>query len=501
MLNYSSATRWDKEADVVVVGYGAAGAAAAITAHDAGARVLIIEKAPRGEEGGNSRVSGQGWLNPEPLEQAITHLNALCGAYTVPQEMVRTWAEEMAQNSDWVRDMLGGNPAPYKTGREGADFPDLPGVEGVRAFHNFEGTGERGFERLWKLLKAAVEKRQIETFHATPVKELVQHGDTKEILGVVAEREGKPYYVKARRAVVLTCGGFENNQEMIRDFLHDLPYCYPLGTPYNTGDGIKMALEVGADLWHMNNIAGPWYSLKVPEFPSILELMPLNFAKEFPGGMIVVGPDGKRFMDEKHRNTHGKVNISGQWTQAPSPCPMYMIFDHTLFSAGPLYDKHLHHGWNQILKLYDWSDDNAAEVAKGWIKKAGNLAELAKKVSLDSAALATTIARWNSICTAGQDNDFGRTRMLSPIVEAPFYAIELSPVFINTQGGPRRDSRARIVRPNRTPIMRLYSAGELGSIYSFLYQGGGNIGECMAFGRIAGRNAAGERPWDRQERS
>ena len=72
---------------------------------------------------------------------------------------------------------------------------------------------------------------------------------------------------------------------------------------------------------------------------------------------------------------------------------------------------------------------------------------------------------------------------------------------LNTQGGPRRNEKGQIVRPNGTPIPRLYSAGELGSIYSYLYQGTGNIGECLAFGRISGRNAATETPWDRKSPS
>ena len=84
--------------------------------------------------------------------------------------------------------------------------------------------------------------------------------------------------------------------------------------------------------------------------------------------------------------------------------------------------------------------------------------------------------------------------MLAPIAEQPFYAVELSPSMLNTQGGPRRNERGQIVRPDGTPIPRLYSAGELGSIYSYLYQGTGNIGECLAFGRISGRNAAAEAP-------
>jgi predicted oxidoreductase len=86
--------------------------------------------------------------------------------------------------------------------------------------------------------------------------------------------------------------------------------------------------------------------------------------------------------------------------------------------------------------------------------------------------------------------------MLASIVDKPFYAVELSPAMLNTQGGPRRNERGQIVRPDDRPVKRLYSAGELGSIYSYLYQGTGNIGECLAFGRVSGRNAAAETPWE-----
>ncbi|MFC1935365.1 FAD-binding protein [Chloroflexota bacterium] len=483
--------KWHRQTDVVVVGYGAAGAATAITAHDAGAGVLILEKAPEGQEGGNSRVAGQGYLNPASIDKTITYFNALCGSYTVPEEMVRVWAEEMGRNNDWVR-ILGGDPVEHQQQSEGIEFPELPGADCVHKYHHGPVAG---YEGTWNLFKGAVEERHIEVLYATPGKELIQNRATGEILGVRAVREGNPFNVAAMRAVVLTCGGFENNQEMIRDFLSDLPYCYPSGTPYNTGDGVKMAMTVGADLWHMNNISGPWYALKVPEFPSTFEMTPLHYRIDLPGGMIVVGANGKRFVDEKHRSAHGKVNSSGQWTQSPTPCPMFMIFDHTLFSAGPLHDMNTHHSWNPILRVYDWSDDNSAELAKGWIKKADTIAALAREIGQGPATLEDTINKWNGYCNAGKDLEFGRARMLSPIKDAPFYAVELSPTFINTQGGPRRNAKSQIVRPDGSPIGRLYSAGELGSIYGYLYQGTGNIGECMAFGRISGRNAAAEKPW------
>jgi predicted oxidoreductase len=85
--------------------------------------------------------------------------------------------------------------------------------------------------------------------------------------------------------------------------------------------------------------------------------------------------------------------------------------------------------------------------------------------------------------------------MIQPFGSGPYYAIELSPSMLNTQGGPRRNARAQIVRPDGTPIPRLYSAGEMGSIFSYLYQGTGNIGECFAFGRIAARNAVADKAW------
>ncbi|MFC1918395.1 FAD-dependent oxidoreductase [Chloroflexota bacterium] len=491
-LKHSIPGNWDRDTDVIVVGYGAAGAATAITAYDEGAEVLILEKAPEGEEGGNSRVAVGGWFTPTPVSRAISYFNALCGAYSVPEEMVKVWAEEMGENKDWVIS-LGGNPVKSRTGLAGAEFPELPGADCV---HSYRQNGERGNEQLFKLLKTSVDKRGIKVLYATPGKELIENCPTKEILGVRTEREGNQFNIKAKRAVVLTCGGFENNQEMVRDFLTNLPYCYPWGTPYNTGDGIKMAMAAGADLWHMNNIAGPWYALKVTEFPSVFMIRALYYDKELPGGMILVGADGKRFINEKHKIAHGKVQVAGRWIQAPSPCPMFMVFDHTLFSAGPLYNKNDSEGWNAILKVYDWSDDNSAEMARGWINKADTIEELAMRIKLNPAVLEDTANKWNKCCAVGKDTDFGRTVMLSPIGAKPFYAIEVSPAFINTQGGPRRNGKGQILRPDGSPIRRLYSAGELGSIHSFLYQAAGNLGECLAFGRISGRNAATEKPWD-----
>src|SRR3984885_1392758 len=346
---------WDVEADVVVVGFGAAGMAASVTAHDLGADVVILEKAPRGQEGGNTRVAGQGYLNTSAVDPAIAYLTALCGPYAVPPEMVRVWAQEMCQNNAWLAS-LGCDPQEHQHPPVGIEFPDLPGADCVHKFHD----GPRyGYSNTWKLFESRVRERPIRVLYETPGRALIQDGAGKDILGVRARRRDETIAVKARRGVVLTCGGFENNQEMIRNYLPGIPYCYTSGSPYNEGDGITMAMSVGADLWHMNNYAGPSMALKVPEVRTTFSMQALHYSKEQPGGMIVVGPDARRFCDEKYKTRHGKIPVNGRWLPLSTPCPMFMIFDHTLFSAGPLYDKHPSHGWTQIIERYDWSETNS----------------------------------------------------------------------------------------------------------------------------------------------
>ncbi len=255
---------WDREADVVVVGFGAAGVAASVTAHELGADVLLLEKAPEHKAGGNTKVAGQGYLNTSAPEPAAAYLTALCGPYTVPEEMVRVWSEEMCLNNEWLAS-LGGDPQEHQHPPVGIEFPELPGSDCVHKFHDGP---KYGYSLTWKRFESLVKERPIDVLYETPGRELVQDGDTGEILGIRAEHKGKFIAIKARKAVILTCGGFENNQEMIRDYLPGVPYCYTSGSPYNEGDGITMGLAVGADLWHINNYSGPAMALKVPEVPT-----------------------------------------------------------------------------------------------------------------------------------------------------------------------------------------------------------------------------------------
>ncbi|MEI9996926.1 MAG: FAD-dependent oxidoreductase [Rhizomicrobium sp.] len=478
--------KWDEEADVIVIGYGFAGATAAITAHDAGAKVLLLEKAPEKHKGGNSRVSANLVFWPDDIAKAKAYFRAMAGPYmdNLPEEMLQVWAEEMYANRAWLEN-LGMKTAeiPY------IEFPEFEGSDCVHVLMN--GEGPMGGERLWHVVETAVSKRPIRVLYETPAVGLVKKGGA--IAGVLAESRGKRIAIKANRAVVLTCGGFENNPVMVRTYVDGLPNIYPHGTPYNTGDGIRMGIEVGADLWHMNNISGPLLSFKAPEIP-VAQWLNLPHGRSY----IFVAGDGTRFTMEGDPcvtgDLHGKVKRHGAWAQQVLPVPIHMIFDETYRKSGHIgratADWDVVHG-----NRYDWSDDNLREVEKGWIKKADTVRELAALINIPAAALDATVARFNSFAVDGKDAEWGRAAATMAAVNTPpFYAMELTPAFVNTQGGPRRNKEAQIVGVDGAPIGRLYSAGELGSIYPFLYQGGGNIGECFAFGRIAGRNAAKEEP-------
>ena len=163
----------------------------------------------------------------------------------------------------WL-ESLGGDPQEHQHPPVGIEFPDLPGSGCVHKFHDGP---TYGYSYTWKRFERLVKERPIPILYETPGRELIQHDISREILGVRAQRRDKSIYVKARKGVVLTCGGFENNQEMIRNYLPGIPYCYTSGTPYNEGDGITMAMSVGADLWHMNNYAGPSMALESPGGP------------------------------------------------------------------------------------------------------------------------------------------------------------------------------------------------------------------------------------------
>jgi succinate dehydrogenase/fumarate reductase flavoprotein subunit len=146
------------------------------------------------------------------------------------------------------------------------------------------------------------------------------------------------------------------------------------------------------------------------------------------------------------------------------------------------------------LRLYDWSDDNEKELDRGWITRGATIEGLADTLDMEPAVLRQTLRDYNAGCDVGTDA-FGRPPATLVGLTPPFYAMRLWPGGPNTQGGPERNARAQVMRVTGEPVPRLYAAGELGSVYGTLYPvGGANLAECIAFGRIAGENAADEPP-------
>ena len=455
----------------------------AITAHDEGAEVLVLEKLAR--PGGNTSISGGGILTPNNLQQALTYFQGLydLSLSTYDDAIMHRYAEDAMHNVEWVQNL---KPGTELVRYGGAGFESVPGSESMDKFM-ISAEGKTASQALFEILSEAVEDvRGIEVMLETPGKQLITNA-AGEVIGVVADNKGTTIRVKARRGVVLTTGGYEFDQEMLRNNVKGVPIIAS-GCPGNTGDGVRMAQKVGAGLWHMNG-ASCGMGTKVEGFDPGFSVAGGANRPNF----IWVDNDGHRFIDETNVEAHAGLLVVDWYDHEELKyprIPFYFICDENrrlqsaMCSAG---------GWNR--GAYTWSADNAEEISKGWIKKGETLAELAQVIGVDADNLAASVATWNAAVAAGEDTEHGR-EALGEIVEPPFYAIEMLPMLLNTQGGPRRNVEGQILDPFGVPIPRLYSAGELGCMWGMIYQGAGNIGECIVYGQISGRNVAGEIPWD-----
>jgi succinate dehydrogenase/fumarate reductase flavoprotein subunit len=489
-INLHQVTKWDHTVDVVVVGYGAAGGSAAVAAHDAGAKVIILEKMPIA--GGNSAVCYGGMIIPDSVPGAIEYYGRMSFG-TVDEDTLQGFAEAMVGVPDLLR-KLG---AHINIGKRSPAFPALLRSD-IPAFR-FAPTGKAGFLFLSELVK----KRGIKVMLKTSVKNLIQIPETGEVAGVRAEGDGKEIYIKAQRGVVLSCGGYENNPEMfayynypgLRDFI------FPSGTPGNTGDGLKLASAAGAYLWHTAALQWGSFCAKVPSKQFGVAVGTIVPRREKADSFILVNKYGHRFMNEATRLTHNKGTLEvlhfdhsrAEYTNVPA----YLVFDETYRKSGPIERAAWGDvGYATVHKIYNWSDDNGAEIEKGWIVRADTCEDLAGRIKIDPRGLTETVGKFNSYCTTGTDLGFDRSAVsMAPIVKSPYYALEVGLSLVNTQGGPKHNRYGQVLDPDDKPIPRLYAAGELGSFFGFLYQEGSNYPEAWAFGRIAGRQAASEKPF------
>lgn len=494
----SSGTKWDEETDVVVMGFGGAGASAAIGASEAGASVIVLEKAPEGQEGGNTSASGGGAYTfyaamPEFIRDQFPD--------TITNEEIDAYLKDLGELDAWFE----------AHGEKNGETVAYPATNGYGLFK-------------W-LKDLAINSPGVQVRYSTPMKGLVFDPATKEIQGVVIEEDGELKNIKAKRGVVMACGGFENNHDMLTAYYPPNVPIYPCGTPYNTGDGIPIVAAVGAKMRGFGSVEWGCHCCKAgsEEVGTALAFSFLNTSSY--ANAVIVNSAGKRFVNETSggdryddaaivRPLHAKeqlpelktycdpvldaegkqVNVTFRYENLP----MYLIFGEQRMTNGePLFEsagKKAGHCWASLRGLYSWSDDNQAEVDKGWIIKADTLEELAQKAGIDPAGLVATVSAYDKACADGSDPEFGRTHDLTPVGSGPYYACELGMSLINTQGGPARDGSWRVVDNDNNVIPRLYAGGEFGSIFVYNYPGGLNVAEALCT-HVAGENAASLEPW------
>jgi len=501
MASLASVSQWDQNYDLVIAGFGLAGMCAAIEAHDLDPNIsiLILEKAPEAETGGNSRVAGQSLLISKNAKALADYQRKMSEFSPIPEDMLLAWADAMTQLEPWIQERAQQAGAQFIQGtgfseRDAVlEFPEFGAREAVHCTATILPIPSGVYLAFRENIRL---RPRIKIAYETPIRDLVQDPDTLEVFGVIVESNGQRKAIRANRGVVLAVGGFEANPQMQRDYF-GLADVAPLGTPHNTGDGIKILQKAGADLWHLRNkgqSGGIWPGFRPDGYVN-------GFLRNFfwqSFSWLEIDANCERFYNEtaELQLTHYKEKKHGQYVETPHyrAGPVHMIFDAITCQYNKLVTEVM--SWNPVVRGYRWSDDNSAEIAKGWIVQANSIEELASKIGRDPAKLTATVERYNLACRQQRDDDFGRNpETLMPIAQGPFYAIRIDPVIVCTGGGARRNIRSEVLGHDGRPLPRLYEAGELGSMFSDLYQNGSYLTEAMISGRAAGREIVALAPW------
>jgi fumarate reductase flavoprotein subunit len=467
-LRQDEVDAWDRETDVLIIGYGGAGAAAAVVARDEGAEVVILEK--REVAGGATIVSGGAtYSGVTPVQEehdisdsvdALHEHHMAAGGGLNDSDLVRVLAERSGDDIAWLQSLgaeftdapvVGGSEAPY-------------GTEEIPRVHAFTFGDYDGGIAFFRVMADAAEERGAEVEYDTRVERLVADDDGA-VIGVRATRGDDTLHVRARKAVIIATGGFTHDDDMLATYSRAGHAGEPQTPPGLTGDGHKMAFALGADAWTMWKIAGT---------PG---LIPPGADRATAGPLvgITVNERGERFMDET-----GYYDLRNQALANQPGSRGFVVFDDRIRA-------------NEAPIVPQFSDSLDEEVAEGRVHRADSLEELAEAIDVPGDRLVSTVERWNEGVADDDDPDHERTQALAPIEEGPFYALEVVPTMYDTAGGVRIDPEARVVNVFGDVIPRLYAAGQVaGGVVGETYVGGTSLSMVLTFGRIAGRNAAEE---------
>jgi tricarballylate dehydrogenase len=493
--------------DVLVIGAGNAALCVAISAHENGARVLMLEAAPFEERGGNSHFTGGAFrFAYRGVEDLITVLPSLAtedisnvdfGTYTQEQffddmfqvteyrtdsELCEILVRSSLNTATWVAQQ--GVKLQPGLGRQAYKVDGKFKFWGGLALHIWGGGPE-----LLKALYANVERRGIPILYETPAVSLIR--ERGRIAGVIAEAAGgEPVEIRAG-AVVLACGSFESNPEMRARYLGpnwELAKCR--GTRFNMGAGLRMALDIGARpygnwsgchsvAWDIN--APPYGDLTIGD----------QFQKHnYPFGLLI-NAKGERYVDEgRNFHSHTYAKYGGEIMRQPGMFA-WQVFD---AKATPLLR----------------SEYRIRRVTKA---EANTLEELAGKLEgVDADAFLRTVRAYNDACRSSvsfnpnvldgrstQGLAIEKTNWAVPLDTAPFHAYHVTTGVTFTFGGLKISSSGEVENLYGRIIPGLYAAGEMvGGLFFHNYCSGTGLMSGATFGRLAGRNAA---QWAAQTRS
>jgi succinate dehydrogenase/fumarate reductase flavoprotein subunit len=539
--------KWDLETDVLVIGSGCGGFPAAISAHDSGAKVTLIEKTDL--FGGTTAMGGGGmWIpnNHHNLEKGVSDsrekalgyaklltkgraADELIEAYmdTAP-EMLRYMEEkvglrvQISTMPDYHPELPGGHngensrtviPDIFDTKELGEHekylrrnphqpipmrFSETVEWNAMGTPQNIdwelmakrmeEGIVAFGTALIGYLYKGCLD-RDVELISNTRALALIM--DQGEVIGLRTQKEGKDLFIRANKGVILASGGFEWDEDLKKAFLPG-PITHMNSVPSNEGDGLKMVIAIGADLANMSECWG-WTSASVPG--EEYEGKPLSrgiLAERNLPHCIMVNKKGKRFVNEAaNYNTMFKnLWFCDENTMEPLNLPCWMILD------------------QQYKDKYALTTIMPGDDTPPWVDRADTLEALAKKAGIDPEGLAETVRKWNQYVADGVDPEFHRARSvydylwgdpenkpnatMGTIAKPPFYALPIHCGTLGTKGGPRTNANAQVMSISGGVIEGLYAAGNvMASVCGPAYWGGGaTVGPAMTFGFIAGRHAA-----------
>ncbi len=529
-------SQWDTEVDVVVLGSGAAGLTAALTAAVRGATVAVYEKAAT--VGGTSAVSGGiAWIpahdraaEPLPVDDAMDYLRAQSHG-AMDEALVRTFVETGPAMLDFVEahsgvrfavadgfpdykpELPGGRPGGGRSlGPAAVDLATLgEWRERITTFpadwsnvgfdaetrarlkatigDDAEEPCVAGTALIAGLLRGVLDQGVIPTTGARAVELLAEGGAITGVRIVTAAGESR---VGARNGVVLATGGFEWDEGLVQTYLRG-PMRGPVSPPDNTGDGLRMAMAHGAELGTMSEA---WWVPVVRIPGDTIDGHPrsrsVRLERTRPRS-IMVNRAGKRFANEAGEYNsmagafhylhpaHGYVND-----------PAWMVFD------------------SVHLRRYGFLGVEPGGEVPDWFNESASLPELAGRTGIDPDGLTATVEQWNRYVEQGSDPEFGRGasaydgywgdqdadtlagKTLGPLTTAPYYAVPVTVGAMGTKGGPRTDHDGRVRHVDGSVIPGLFAAGNaMAGVTGRAYGGaGGTIGPAMVWGFRAGHTAA-----------